>query len=167
MIARLIVLAVLAPLLGGCPAHLGGSVAGGECKVFERPPYAIRGVTQYDQDWADSTVEGGVGGCGWQRPGPRPAAIDAMPALKPIAKPAKKLGVLGRVKARASSSWPSRPIAPVVVLPDPPAPDTEPEPAAAVEPAAVVEAPIAPPPPVVKKPRALIDRLLHPVSGDE
>ena len=48
--------------LAGCQTTGIGSVKGGECKIFERPPYAVRGVRQYDQDWIDSTVEGGVGG---------------------------------------------------------------------------------------------------------
>lgn len=80
------------PLLamGGC-AHAPGpsSVAGGECKFLERPAYAVRGAKRYDQDWIDSTVEGGVGACGWQRPAPRPAGMDAQ--MIPVkAKPAQK-----------------------------------------------------------------------------
>ena len=88
MIARIAIVAALALTLGGCMQTLTGSIAGGECKVFERPPYAVRGLRPYDQSWVNSQVEGGVGGCGWARPAPRPPEMDAPPARK--AAPAKK-----------------------------------------------------------------------------
>lgn len=74
--------------LGGCATRGPTSVSGDECRVFERPPYAVRGARPYDQEWIDSTVEGGVGACGWQRPAARPASLDASPApvLKAKAK---------------------------------------------------------------------------------
>lgn len=84
---RLALLALLAPLLGACATNGGGSVAGGECKFLERPTYVVRGARQYDQDWIDSTIEGGVGACGWQRPAPRPSQMDA-PVVKTPAKAA-------------------------------------------------------------------------------
>jgi hypothetical protein len=61
---RLLFALLGAALLAGC-AHSGpASVSGGECKFLERPAYVVKGVRQYDQDWIDSTVEGGVGACG-------------------------------------------------------------------------------------------------------
>lgn len=72
-----IFLPVLALLcLGGCATVPQPTVRSGECKVIERPQYVVRGLRRYDQDWIDSTIEGGVGACGWQRPAPRPASLD-------------------------------------------------------------------------------------------
>lgn len=81
-------------LLAGCAtAPHPASVANGTCKVFEAPRYAVKGKKQYDQDWIDSTVEGGVGACGWQRPAARPAEVDAKQKVaKPL--PKKKPGWL-------------------------------------------------------------------------
>lgn len=113
---RVLALLALAPLLGGCLHTLGGSVAGTECKFLERPEYAVRGARPYDQDWIDSTVEGAVGACKWQRPAPRPAELDepkAAIAPKVVVKPAKKPGVLGRIKA----AWPVKQAVPVVGIP--------------------------------------------------
>lgn len=154
MIPRIGILVLLAVLLGGCdPATLRGSVAGGECKIFDAPKYVVLGKRPYDQDWIDSTVEGGVGGCGWQRPVPRVAAIDAQPGQKIAAKPAKKIGLLRRIKNRVLPSkpaWPDAATPPVTPLPEPPAPVLEaPDPT-----------PPAPPPP--PKPRSAIDELLDP-----
>lgn len=80
------IIAMAALLLAGCGNPQIGSVAGGECKVFERPAYAVRGLRTYDQNWIDSQVEGGVGGCGWARPRPRPASIDAPDRKKPATR---------------------------------------------------------------------------------
>ena len=79
MIPRILALLLVAPLLSGCLKTLTGSVAGGESQVFERPPYAVRGRTTYDQNWIDSQVEGGVAAFGWERPAPRPPQLDAPP----------------------------------------------------------------------------------------
>jgi len=44
--------------LGGCMTTQGpGSVSKGECRIFHAPKYAVRGATQYDQDWIDPTIE--------------------------------------------------------------------------------------------------------------
>lgn len=140
MIRRAAAPLMLAAMLGGCATTGGGSVTGGECKVFERPPYAVRGVTQYDQDVADNFVESGVGGCKWKRPAARPATLDAAPAPKTAAKPAKKRTLIQRVKAKV---WPTNVVAPVVLAP--------------------VVAPPAPAPALPKPaPRSAIDELLHP-----
>src|SRR4051794_15671112 len=69
-------------LLAGCASRGPASIAGGECKIFEAPQYEVRGKRAYDQDWIDSQVEGGVGGCHWTRPKPRPASLEAAPSGK-------------------------------------------------------------------------------------
>jgi hypothetical protein len=147
----LIGLGLLALLsLCGCAKDMGGSVSGGECKIFERPPYAVQGMRRYDQDWIDSQVEGGVGACGWQRPAARPPELDAQPTLKPTPKPVRKRSVLRKIKDKV---WPRAAVAPVTAapaLPDRPVADDAPPPAE----------PLPPPPP---KPRPLtaIEELLH------
>ncbi|MCS3725960.1 hypothetical protein [Bradyrhizobium betae] len=84
-------LALLALLLAGCASRGPASIAGGECRIFEAPKYEVRGRRDYDQDWIDSQVEGGVGGCRWKRPAPRPAAIDAGAAPAHVtARPARR-----------------------------------------------------------------------------
>ncbi|XUM19734.1 hypothetical protein ACRAVF_18895 [Bradyrhizobium oligotrophicum S58] len=146
---------LLFPLaLAGCATTSGpGSVAGGECKVFQRPAYAIRGATQHDQDWIDPTIESGVGACRWARPAPRPAEWDApapapakvakRPVKKADPKVDKKRGWLWKAIPTLAKKPRPAPVAPVapVVESEPPAP--------------------APPPP---PPRSAIDILLHPES---
>lgn len=148
---RLLALLLLAPLLGGCLQTFGGSVAGGGCKFIERPPYAVRGLRQYDQDWVDSTIEGGVGACHWKRPAPRPPALDAGPARKAAVAPPKKRGLLRRIRDRV------RPAA----QPDATAPALSPEAPAEVPAPSPVEPAAAPPAPATT-PRSAIDELLHP-----
>lgn len=126
-----LLLAILA--LGGCVTTGEGSVTGGECKVFQAPQYAVRGARSYDQDWIDSTVEGGVGGCKWKRPAARPASLDVPKVAAP--KPVKRRSLVARVKAKV---WPSAGVAPVEAVP---------------------EAPVVAPP---SAPRSVIDELLHP-----
>lgn len=152
MNARLFFLLLLALPLGACGHDFGGSVAGKECKVIERPEYAVRGLRRYDQDWIDSTVEGAVGACHWQRPAPRPAFLDAPPSpprLRAIPPP-KKRGLLKRIRDRVMPA--ARPDAQV-------APVLEPQPLPDVSAAPPAE-PETPPPP--SKPRSAIDELLHP-----
>lgn len=117
MIARLVILVVTAAMLGGCMQTLSGSIAGGESKVFERPPYVVLGKTRYDQGWIDSQVEGGVAAFGWKRPAPRPAALDA-PAGRKAATPApaKKRGLVKRIKDRVAAPF-THPVAPILETP--------------------------------------------------
>jgi hypothetical protein len=119
------------------------SIPGGESKVFEAPPYAVRGVTKYDQGWIDSQVEGGVAAFGWPRPAARPAAIEKHPAIRPAPAPAKKRGIIKRIKDRVTGKTPA--IEPVPYL-------------APLAPAAVELRP-APPPP-----RDRVDELLRPTE---
>ncbi|MDX3971183.1 MAG: hypothetical protein QHD01_31945 [Bradyrhizobium sp.] len=143
---KMIPIALLAAVLAGCASRGPASIAGGECRIFEAPQYEVRGKRQYDQDWIDSQVEGGVGGCRWKRPQPRPASIDAAPAPRTAsAKPAKRRGIVARIRDRVmpAREWPAAapPIAPAPVV-MPPSP--------------------APPPP----PRSAIERLLEPRDDD-
>lgn len=142
-------IAITALLLAGCAAKGPASVAGGECRIFERPQYEVRGKRPYDQDWIDSQIEGGVGGCRWQRPAKRPASLDAAPAARPaVAAPKRKPGLVKRIRDRI--------LPPAAAAPSPPA---FPAVAAPIEP---VPPPPAPAPP---KPRAPVDELLDPVPA--
>lgn len=162
MIARIALLMLTSLFLAGCGHTFSGSVAGGESKVFEPPPYVVKGKTRYDQDWVDSQIEGGVAAFGWKRPAPRPPELDAAPtrARKIVPAKAKKKSLIRQVMdhmrqskrpigsepaAKTSDRWPDVG-APVPVMPPP-----EPQP---VEPPA---SPPAPPPP-----REPVDELLSP-----
>jgi hypothetical protein len=147
---RLILLAPAALLLAGCdPQTLKGSIAGGECRIFERPAYVVRGVRRYDQDWIDSQVEGGVGGCGWARPAPRPAELDAPGAAVATSvsvKPAKKRGVVARIKAAVHREPDAVPPPAIEAVPPSPPVDADPQPV------------LVPPP----APRSRLELLLDP-----
>jgi hypothetical protein len=89
---------VLGTFLAGCAGSLPASVAGGECRVFAPPDYAIRGKAQVDQNYIDDFEEAGIAACKWQRPKARPVAavahrtviIKGKPKLVPvIATPVK------------------------------------------------------------------------------
>jgi hypothetical protein len=135
LMLRLSVLFGATVAIAGCAGtKLPASVAGGECKIFEAPKYAVRGARAYDQDWIDSNIEGGVGGCGWQRPQARPAAIDGKTAVKPAAQKPKR-GIVERIKDR--------------ILP------------AAAPPTVAQPAPVEPPP-LLPRPRDPVDELLNP-----
>lgn len=114
VVKRLVALPLLFAL-GACATAPHSSVGGGECKVFEAPPYVVHGVRQYDQDWIDSTVEGGVGACKWARPSARPAEMDAKPAAAkvPAKHPRRKFFQALR------SVWPAHVAKPVAATPEP------------------------------------------------
>jgi hypothetical protein len=158
MIARASVLLLVGLLMAGC-AHKGpASIAGGECKIFERPEYEVRGQKQYDQDWIDSQVEGGGGGCNWAPPKPRPPELDAAPPTRAAPAPVKKRpGLIRRIKTRAEATF-TRKRAAVPALSVPTEQFVLPAPAAA--PAPEPAPPPAPPPPAPR--RSLVDQLLHP-----
>lgn len=141
MIGRLVVLCLSGLMLAGCQTIGPASVKGGECRIFERPQFAVRGLRPYDQDWIDGNVEAGVGGCGWERPKARPASLDAVPGQKAKAAPAPaKRGLIKRIKDRVAHPF-SAPVAPVVESP------------------AIVVLPGPSPPPL---PRDPVDELLQP-----
>lgn len=145
VITRLAIILGVPLLLGACQTTGVGSVGGGECKIFERPQYVVLGKRPYDQDWIDSQIEGGIGGCGWQRPKARPASLDAVPGQKaaPVTKPAKKRGLIKRIKERV---WKPK-AEPIIELP-------------AIITQGPPPAPMVPPP--EPPPRDPVDELLQP-----
>lgn len=54
--------------LSGCASVAPGSVAGGECKIFHDPGFAVRGRRLTDSQWIGRTQEAGIEICGWKRP---------------------------------------------------------------------------------------------------
>ena len=99
--------------MAACGTLRPASVGGGECRVFERPEYAVLGQTRYDQNWIDSNTEAGVAACGWQRPKPRPQVLGRPPEANHRTRPKQKPGLIGRIKrtvapnAKAQSSAPA------------------------------------------------------------
>lgn len=128
---RIMMIIIFSTMLAGCATKGPASLTGGECRIFERPQYAVRGKRPYDQDWIDSQVEGGVGGCGWKRPAARPAALDAVRAKRAVTSPPKKVevknrNVVQRIKDRISGPpaptpvpYVAAPIMPAVAAPKP------------------------------------------------
>jgi hypothetical protein len=121
-------------LLAGCG---GGksltSIQGGESKIFEAPPYVVKGKAPYDQNWIDSQVEGGVAAFGWPRPAPRPPAIDAPRSKQKAAPPKKpvKQSFARRFKDRVTAPFRAAPpvvASPPVVAAPAPAPPAAPPP---------------------------------------
>jgi hypothetical protein len=96
-LVRLAPVGVLALTVTACGTLRPASVGGGECRVFERPKYAVLGQTRYDQNWIDSNTEAGVAACGWQRPKPRPQGLDGPPGTKhPAAARQKRPSLINR-----------------------------------------------------------------------
>ena len=50
-LVRLAPIGALALTMAACGTLRPASVVGGECRVFERPDYVVRGQTRYDQNW--------------------------------------------------------------------------------------------------------------------
>ena len=136
-------------MLAGCAGtNRPASVLGGECHVFERPQYVVLGKTRYDQRFVDTVVESGVGACGWERPAPRPASLNAAPGAKPAPVVApKKRGMFRRIKDRLTGT----PAPAQVAVPEFPAPLPAPAPQTVAPPALPPPAPIDP-----------VKQLLHP-----
>jgi len=76
---NLLVLMVLSFVVSGCAGVSPASIAGGECKVFKDPGFAVRGKRLKDDQWIGKTQESGIEVCGWKRPTARPP--DARPAV--------------------------------------------------------------------------------------
>jgi hypothetical protein len=156
---------VLALGLAGCVTTSGpGSVAGGECKAFLRPPYVVLGRAQYDQDWIDQAVETGVGACRWARPAARPAELDANQVKPAPAAPARRAGWLARARSKIGGLAGNRARRPpqAAAAPAPASPAPAAFPTAPVAPVALPPAPVAPAAPPPKPPRSKLDQLLHP-----
>lgn len=60
----------LCVLLAGCAGSMPASVAGGECKVFTDPGFAVQGKRLKDKQWIGATQEKGITVCRWKRPAP-------------------------------------------------------------------------------------------------
>jgi hypothetical protein len=93
--------------------------ADASCEAFERPEYAVKGATPYDQKWANGITEAGVGACKWERPKPRPPELDAKSpvagakAPPPAAKPkAPKLSLGARIKRAIVPQAAAAPVTP-------------------------------------------------------
>jgi hypothetical protein len=97
-LVRLAPIGVLALTMAACGTLRPASVGGGECRVFERPEYAVLGRTRYDQNWIDSNTEAGVAACGWQRPNRRPQVLGRAPGAKHRTPLKQKPGLIGRIK---------------------------------------------------------------------
>ena len=91
-LVQLAPIGALALTVAACGTLRPASVGGGECRVFERPDYAVLGQTRYDQNWIDSNTEAGVAACGWQRPKPRPQALGRPPGAKQLRDPRRRNG---------------------------------------------------------------------------
>jgi hypothetical protein len=88
LLLRLGAMLSISVAIAGCAGtNLPASVAGGECRVFERPEYVVKGARRYDQNWIDGNIEAGVGACGWKRPAARPASVDATDTIPPPPAP--------------------------------------------------------------------------------
>ena len=130
-LVRLAPIGVLALTMAACGTLRPASVGGGECRVFERPEYAVLGQTGYDQNWIDSNTEAGVAGCGWQRPKRRPHALGRSAGAKHLGSATKKrpglMGHVRRVVAPKVSAQFSAPAAtPTTESPSVPAAPTDP-----------------------------------------
>ncbi len=68
MMIRLMVLMVVGFTLSACASVGPASVAGGECKVFHDPGFAVRGKRLKDSQWIGQTQETGIQVCKWKRP---------------------------------------------------------------------------------------------------
>jgi hypothetical protein len=154
-------------VIAGCSGiPLPASVRDGECKVFERPEFVVRGAKRYDQNWIDGNIEAGVGGCNWARPKPRPASFDAAgntvaPVADPTPRAPRRSGIWLRTKERVKKIIPHRTpgtVSPVVAAP---APGPNPLAAPINGTPATFDPPATTPVPVPVKRRS-IDELLSP-----
>lgn len=65
---KIIFLIALSVGLSGCAGTMPASVAGGECKIFNDPGFAVKGKRLKDSRWIGKTQEVGIDVCGWKRP---------------------------------------------------------------------------------------------------
>lgn len=116
--------------------------------MFERPAYVVLGKTDYDQNWIDGNIEGGIGGCKWARPAPRPPELDTVAGYVPPAKPIppKRKKLFQRIKERIKPA--AAQAAPAPLQPQP-------------EIRHVAPGPTAPPPAPPQAQQSPVDALLH------
>ena len=65
---KIIIAMGLAAFVAGCAGQMPASVAGGECRLFTDPGFAVRGQRVVDKRWIGATQEKGIAVCGWKRP---------------------------------------------------------------------------------------------------
>ncbi len=65
---RLFLVCLSGLALASCASMSPASVAGGECKVFHDPGFAVRGKRVQDSQWIGRTQETGIQVCNWKRP---------------------------------------------------------------------------------------------------
>jgi hypothetical protein len=71
--------------MAGCAQNpKPATVIKGECRVFEAPEYAVKGLTRDDQDWIDVNTEAGIAACQWKRPHPRPVVAKPIAPKPPV-----------------------------------------------------------------------------------
>ena len=68
LMIRLTMLMVVGFTLSACASIGPASVAGGECRVFHDPGFAVRGKRLQDAQWIGRTQEVGIRVCNWKRP---------------------------------------------------------------------------------------------------
>jgi hypothetical protein len=127
-LVRLAPIGALALTVTACGTLRPASVGGGECRVFERPEYAVLGQTRYDQNWIDSNTEAGVAACGWRRPKQRPQVLGGPSGAKQFGPPKKKRpGLIGRIKRNVAPNANAQSPAPAMKpTPEPPSVPTVP-----------------------------------------
>jgi hypothetical protein len=163
-VGRIILAACLALALAGCATNpKPASVAGGECRVFERPPYVVLGQTNYDQNWIDGNVEAGVAACKWPRPHIRPDDLKTAGAPLQVAPaPAQRPSIVSKLKTRVKAFKRKAAVPkPAPKRAPPPAPAPAPP---SPEPPKVEPAPQPPPPPPPPRKRDPVDELLDPAG---
>lgn len=65
---KIFALMIVALTLAGCAGKMPASVAGGECRVFTDPGFAVQGKRVVDRRWIGATQEKGIDICHWKRP---------------------------------------------------------------------------------------------------
>jgi hypothetical protein len=74
-------------LLSGCAGQMPASVAGGECRVFTDPGFAVQGKRVVDKRWIGATQEKGIEICNWKRPVAMPKAAAVVAIRAPTVVP--------------------------------------------------------------------------------
>ncbi len=73
--------------MSGCAGQMPASVAGGECRVFTDPGFAVQGKRVIDKRWIGATQEKGIQICNWKRPIAMPKVVAAVAAPVPAVAP--------------------------------------------------------------------------------
>lgn len=141
---------VVASLAACGTTKLPGS-ATGLCDIIPKAEYAVKGVTQYDQDFVDEAVTAGAT-CGHPAPKARPAEWDTARPKAPSAAKGRRTPKPGLVSRIRDAIIPRAHAAP------PPLPAERPASLPAADPPPVIEA--KPEPKPEPKPLAPVDELL-------